>query len=154
VTPTSRSASRPAGHLLDRVAGRLPGPAGALLRTEQGRYLVVAGTTALGYLGLVAAGLAAGLPYLLAIAAAQLVTIAVAFPAYRSLVFASRGRWGADLWRFLSVWSSGMLAGFVATPLLVEVVGLAPLLAQVLAIVVVSVGSYLGHRYVSFRDGR
>lgn len=121
------------------------------MTTEQGRYLLIAGTTAVGYLGLVAAGLSAGLPYMLAISAAQVVTIACAFPAYRILIFRSTGRVLGDFVRFLSVWSGGMVAGFVGTPLLVEVLGMAPLPAQILAVVVVAVGSYLGHRFFSFR---
>lgn len=126
----------------------------ALLRLQQVRYLVVAGTTSLVYLTLVAGLLWAGLHYMLAIAAAQVLTISGAFPAYRTLVFASRGDWRGDLLRFLSVWSSGMVAGFVATPLLVELGGIGPFVAQVIAIVVVAVGSYLAHRFITFRDRR
>ena len=141
--------------LLDRLASLPLGPLSALLRrlvsTEHGRYLVVAGSVSVGYLGLVAAGLATGLPYLLAIALAQVVTISVAFPTYRSLVFRSHGPLLAEFGRFLSVWSGGMVAGFVATPLLVELTPIPPLEAQVIAVVVVAVGSFLGHRFVSFR---
>lgn len=137
--------------LWSRLAALLPSPLDRLVGLQQVRYLLVAGTTSLGYLGLVAAGLALGWHYMIAIAVAQAITIACAFPAYRTLVFASRGPWRTDFARFLSVWSSGMVAGFVATPLLVEVLGMPPLLAQVVAIVVVAVGSYLGHRYFSFR---
>jgi putative flippase GtrA len=106
-------------------AGR--GPT-ALVRRALGRhevrYLLVAGTTTLFYLALVGAGLLAGLPYMLAIACAHAVTICAAFPAYRHLVFRSRRAWPADLWRFLSVWSGG--------------------------IIVVAVSSYLAHRFWSF----
>ncbi|GAB3594563.1 hypothetical protein GCM10027446_18660 [Angustibacter peucedani] len=141
--------------LLDRLAAAPLGPLSKVLRpllqTEQGRYLVVAGSVSLGYLLLVAAWLAAGLPYMLAIACAQVITIACAFPLYRSLVFRSRGPLLPELAKFLSVWSSGMVAGFVATPLLVELTPIPPLTAQVIAVVVVAVGSYLGHRFVSFR---
>lgn len=115
------------------------------------RYLVVAGTTTLCYLGLVAAGLRFGWHYLVAILVAQAITIACAFPAYRTLVFQSRDRARRDFARFLSVWSTGAVAGVVATPALVELVHLSPMLAQVIAIVVVAVGSYLGHRLFSFR---
>nr|WP_281497343.1 GtrA family protein [Ornithinimicrobium sp. F0845] len=118
---------------------------------EQVRYLIVAGTTSVFYLSLVAGGLALGWHYMVAIAVAQMITIAGAFPAYRVLVFESGGAWRGDLVRFLSVWSSGMIAGLVATPLLVELLGMPPLIAQLVAIVVVAVGSYLGHRYFSFR---
>lgn len=125
----------------------------ALLQMQQVRYLVVAGATASGYLGLVATGLAMSLPYMLAIAAAQVATIACAFPAYRRWVFASSGRWQSDLRRFLSVWSTGMVAGLAGTPALVELAGMPPLGAQVLAIALVAVGSYLGHRFYSFGRG-
>lgn len=126
--------------------------AAALWGRHQIRYLVVAGFTSLGYIGLVALGLRVmGWHYMLAILAAQVVTIGCAFPAYRSLVFESRGRVWTDFVRFLSVWASGAIAGIVGTPFLVEVFGMDPLVAQVLAIVVIAVASYLGHRFFSFR---
>lgn len=115
------------------------------------RYLLVAGTTSLGYLCLVTVGLALHWHYMVAILVAQVITIACAFPAYRSLVFQSRGPVLGDFVRFLSVWSSGAVAGIVATPFFVEVFGMHPLVAQVLAIVVIAVCSYLGHRFFSFR---
>lgn len=147
VPPAPRSERSPSAEPGARLPGLLP----TLFATEQVRYLLVAGVTSTLYVGWVALGLWAGLHYMLAIGLAQVVTIAGAFPAYRRLVFRSRGPWPGDLARFLSVWSSGMVAGFVATPLLVELVGLHPLVAQVIAIVVVAVGSYLGHRYITFR---
>lgn len=116
------------------------------------RYLVVAGCTSLGYLALVTLGLAMGWYYMVAILVAQVITIAAAFPAYRGLVFESRGPVWGDFVRFLSVWSSGAIAGVVATPFLVEVFGMHPLVAQVIAIVVIAVASYLGHRFFSFRE--
>lgn len=119
---------------------------------HQLRYLVVAGCTSLGYVGLVALGLWIGWHYMVAILVAQAITIASAFPAYRNLVFRSKGTVWADFLRFLSVWASGAIAGLVATPFLVEVFGMPPLLAQVLAIVVIAVASYLGHRFFSFRN--
>jgi len=121
---------------------------------HQIRYLVVAGTTSLCYVGLVALGLWLGLYYMLAILAAQAITIACAFPAYRTLVFQSKGTVWSDFLRFLSVWVSGAVAGVVATPFLVEVFGWDPLVAQVVSIVVIAVTSYLGHRFFSFRHPR
>ena len=125
----------------------------ALWRHHQIRYLVVAGTTSLAYLGLVALGLKVfGWHYMVAILVAQVITIACAFPAYRNLVFESRGPVARDFIRFLSVWASGAIAGVVGTPFLVEVFGMDPLIAQVLAIIIVAVASYLGHRFFSFRQ--
>ena len=142
--------------VLDRLARLLPGSLGRFLRTEQGRYLAIGGTMAAGYLALVAAGLRTDLPYMVVITAAQVVLITVAFPAYRTLVFRSHGGLVGDLLRFLSVWSGGLAASFLGTPLLVEFLNMPPLPAQILAVIVVAVGSYLGHSFFSFRhrDGR
>ncbi|MEO6018620.1 MAG: GtrA family protein [Knoellia sp.] len=120
---------------------------------HQFRYLVVAGTTQVGYLALVVLGyVVMGWHYMIAILVAQVITIAAAFPAYRHVIFASQGRVRTDFVRFISVWASGAAAGVVLTPLLVEGFGMNPVVAQVLAIVVVAGGSYLGHRFFSFRS--
>lgn len=134
----------PSSHPLHRIL--------SLLRTQPVRYLVVAGCAALFYLAVLALGLWLGLYYLVAILIAQVITIACAFPAYRTVVFQSHGRVIPDFIRFLSVWVSGAIAGIVVTPLLVELLGWHPLVAQVVAIVVVSVASFVGHRFFSFRD--
>lgn len=136
----------------DPTEPRSPHPLIRLITSQPVRYLVVAGTAALFYLGVLALGLWLGLHYLIAILIAQVITIACAFPAYRTFVFQSRGRVLTDFVRFLSVWVSGAIAGIVVTPLLVELLGWHPLVAQVVAIVVVSVASFLGHRFFSFRD--
>lgn len=131
---------------------RSPHPIVRLITSQPVRYLLVAGIAALFYLAVLALGLALGLHYLVAILIAQVVTIGCAFPAYRTFVFQSRGRVLTDFVRFLSVWVSGAIAGILVTPLLVELLGWHPLVAQVVAIVVVSVASFLGHRFFSFRD--
>jgi putative flippase GtrA len=121
------------------------------LKREEVRYLLVAGLTALGYLGLLAGLLATDLPYMIAILIAQAITFSIAFPVYRRLIFRSTSRWQSDLPRFVGVWSGGFIAGIVATPALVELAGQPPLLAQVIAVAGVAVMSYLGHKFVSFR---
>lgn len=115
------------------------------------RYLVCAGSVALLYLALLAIGLTFDLHYFLAILIAQVITITVAFPIYRTFVFRSQGRISVDFLRFLSVWATGAIAGIIVTPLLVELVHLHPLVAQIIAIVIVSIGSFLAHRFFSFR---
>jgi putative flippase GtrA len=130
---------------------RLTDLARCALGQEEVRYLVVAGTTAAGYLAILATLLATGLPYMVAILTDQVITFSVAFPVYRSVIFRSTRRWQSDLARFAGVWSGGFVAGIVATPALVELAGLAPLLAQVIAVAVVAVLTFLGHKFVSFR---
>ena len=118
---------------------------------EKVRYLLVAGTTAACYLVIMAALLAADVPYMIAILIDQTIIFSVAFPVYRKLIFRSTGRWQTDLLRFAGVWSGGFVAGIVATPALVELGGQPPLLAQILAVAGVAVLTYLGHRFLSFR---
>jgi putative flippase GtrA len=115
------------------------------------RYYAAAGIMAVFYLSLYGAGLLLGIPYFIAILGAQAVTIGVAFPVYRRFVFRSSGRLLPDFVRFLSVWVGGAVAGFVATPLLVEVAHVDPFGAHLVAVVAVSILSFLGHRFFSFR---
>jgi putative flippase GtrA len=121
------------------------------LEREEIRYLFVAGSTAVCYLAILAALLASDLPYMIAILITQVIIFSVAFPVYRRLIFRSTGRWQSDLLRFTGVWSGGFIAGIVATPALVEFAGQPPLLAQVIAVAVVALMTYLGHKFVSFR---
>jgi|SRR5665647_266804 len=121
------------------------------LASEKVRYLVVAGTTTLVYLGLFAALLHTGLPYMVAILIAHAVMVSLAFPVYRRLIFRSTRPWQRDLPRFVSVWAGGFVAGVIGTPALVELAGIPPLPAQVIAVAVVAVASYLGHKFFSFR---
>lgn len=118
------------------------------------RYYAVAGVTALFYLGVLALALLGPWHYMIAILIAQVVTIAVAFPVHRRWVFRSTGPWAPDFARFLSVWASGAVAGIVLTPILVETTPLGPFVAQVIAIIVVSIASFVAHRFFSFRARR
>jgi putative flippase GtrA len=122
-----------------------------MFEREEIRYLVVAGSTTVCYLAILALLLLTDLHYMIAIAIAQVIVISAAFPTYRRLIFRSNGRWQSDLPRFVGVWSGGFIAGIVVTPALVELGGQSPLFAQVIAVAAVAILSYLGHKYVSFR---
>jgi putative flippase GtrA len=115
------------------------------------KYLVTAGASTITYLAVLRLFLGLELPYMVAIVAAQAVIIPTAFLAYRSLVFGPGSTIRADFARFLSVWIGGAVVGLVTTPLLVELAGLDPWLAQFLTIAVVSVASFVGHQRFSFR---
>jgi putative flippase GtrA len=121
------------------------------LQREELRYLLVAGSTAVCYLGILASLLATDLPYMIAILITQAIIFSLAFPIYRRFIFRSTGRWQSDLARFAGIWSGGFIAGILATPAIVEFAGQPPLIAQVIAVAVVAVFSYLGHKFVSFR---
>lgn len=123
----------------------------ALWAQHEVRYLVVAGCVSVLSWALVALGVRLGWHYMVATVFAQVAPVPVAFPLYRGLVFRSRGRVWADFVRFASVWGSGMIAPILGAPLLVEGLGIDPVLTQVLITVVVAIGSYLGHRFFTFR---
>ena len=136
------------------MTSSIGGPVGLLnsaLRREEIRYLLVTGSTAACYLGILAVLLATPVPYMIAIVIAQAIIIPLAFTAYRRLIFRSTGRWQSDLRRFGGVWSVGFIAGIIVTPALVELAGQPPLLAQIIAVAAVAVLSYLGHKFVTFR---
>lgn len=121
------------------------------MAAEAMRYYLVAGLVAVGYLAVYALCLQLGIHYYLGIAIAQVITIAWAFPLYRRVVFRWEGLWWRAFPRFLSVWAGGMIAGFVGTPLLVELLGVPPFWAQAIMMVVVSLASFLLHRIFTFR---
>ena len=70
---------------------------------------------------------------------------------YRRFVFPVKGNVFRDLIKFVSVYIVSIAANVLALPLLVEVAGLNPLLAQAIILVVTTVLSYVGHKYFSFR---
>ncbi len=124
----------------------------AVLERAEVRYLLVAGAAQGFYLLAMAIGVARGLHYGWAMAAAHVMTIALAFPAYRRWAFGSSNPWPSDLWRFVVVWFSGAALGLVGTPLLVELGGWHPVLAQGTVMLVAAVGSFLSHRHVTFGE--
>ncbi len=133
-------------------AGPVPASLARLLADPRVKYLIAGGTVAASYL-IIFVALSWGVPklhYYLAFAIAQVIAISIAFPLYRRYVFASTGSIRGDLPRFISVWAASLCISAAGLPLLVELVGVHPVPAQVLLVVLVAGGSYLGHRFVSF----
>ncbi|MWJ34945.1 GtrA family protein [Clavibacter michiganensis] len=133
----------------------------ALLRDERVAFLLVGGfNTAFAFLlfaGLAAtAGRsldAAGLPLLgslVPLAGSYAVAVLVAFALYRRLVFRVRGHVLRDLARFVSVYAVSITLNAVSLPVLVAL-GVPRLIAQALIVVVITLISYVGHRWFSFR---
>ena len=124
-----------------------------LLADPRVRYLLCGSGVAALYLSTFAVleVAAPSLGYVVWFVVAQVVAICVAFPLYRTWVFASRGSLGSDAVRFGGVWGTSLVVSAISLPLLVEVAGLDPAVAQLVAVVGCSVGSYLGHRFFSFR---
>ncbi len=143
-------------------------PAGrfARLRSRYGqvfRYLVVGGlNTLFGY------STFAGLNYLLtgrvpyaymvASVLSSVVSISFAFVGYKFFVFRTKGNFLREYLRTYVVYGSSTLVGLALLPGLVFALGflihrplLVPYVAQAIAMVVVVIGSFLGHKKFSFR---
>lgn len=133
------------------------GPDGPLLRLVKDRrvaFLIVGGfNTVVGYLWFVLFQALVGhtLGYMWALVFSHITSVLCAFVMHRQFVFRVRGHWWRDLARFEVVQLTALGFNFVALPLLVEVAGLAPVIAQAIIVVVTVTFSYFAHRHFSFR---
>jgi putative flippase GtrA len=123
---------------------------------ERARFLAVgAFNTVLGYgLFVVFEGLLDGdYSYLLSLYLSYAIAIVVAFWLHRRVTFRVTGREGVvrSFVRFVGVYIVTLAINTVALPVLVEWVGLNPLLAQAIVVVATTIISYLGHKFFSFR---
>lgn len=114
------------------------------------RFGLVGGAAQVVYLGALIPALATGMHYLLAVVTAQVVTIAFAFPMHKYLVFRSDGPIRRQFLMFLGVWWTGAVASFLGVLVLVEVVGLAPLPAQLVVMVLIAAWSFVANHRISF----
>lgn len=89
--------------------------------------------------------------YMFALVVAQIAAVLCAFVLYRRFVFRVRGHVWRDLLRFSSVYLVAFLINMASLPILVEVVGVHPLVAQVVIVAVTTLVSYVGHNRFSFR---
>ncbi|NUS93819.1 MAG: GtrA family protein [Nocardia sp.] len=131
-----------------------PGPLLRLVRRQELAFAVVGVVnTAMG-IGLTVGWLwllGAAVPPSVAVAAAYATGVGIAFVLHRRLVFRVRGRILRDLAGFLAVNSGGLVANALLLELAVTVFGFPRAPAAVVVMGAVAVGSYFGHRYISFR---
>ena len=142
-------ASSPSGRL--RVA----------LADHRTRFLLV-GTinTAIGFALFVAADLTVGRTIdesagrtagsLVTLAISHVGAVLIAFALYRRFVFPVKGHLWRDLARFESVYIGALAFNAIALPLLVAF-DIPRIIAQAGILAVSAIGSYVGHRYFSFR---
>lgn len=132
-------------------------PDGPLLRIIKDRrvaFIAVGGfNTVLGYLWFVFFQISVGHAwgYMWALILSHVASVLCAFVMHRKFVFRVVGHWWRDLARFEVVQLAALGFNIVALPALVEIVGLAPLVAQAVIAVVTVTFSYFAHRHFSFR---
>lgn len=131
-----------------------------LFRDERVRFLFVGGiNTVFGYAVFAGLYLVAGqrIGYLGSLYISYVVGVSLAFVLHRRVTFRAHKMGGnpvVDFLRFASVYVVALAVNTVGLPLLVEVGHLPALGAQAIMVVVVTIISYVGHKYFSFRRSR
>ncbi|MDP2795495.1 MAG: GtrA family protein [Sulfurisoma sp.] len=122
--------------------------------SEKARFLLIgAYNTAFGYgvFALLYVWIHQSMHYLVIAAISHLLSVTHSFLAHRYIVFRDRGRIIPAFLRFNAATAATLAFGLLAMTLLVEVVGIAPLISQAIVIALSTVGSYLLHRRFTFR---
>lgn len=127
-----------------------------LIRDQRVRFLAVGATnTIVGYLifAVLTQWVFASvfLGYLISLAFSYIGSISLAFVLYRRFVFVVKGRLVGDFVRFVSVYLVAIGINALALPVLVEFVGIPPLLSQAIILFATTLLSFFGHKYFSFR---
>lgn len=134
-----------------------PGPAGPLLRLVRDRrvaFLIVGSiNTVVGFAWFVLFDVTVGRlwGYMVTLMFAHVAAVLCAFVLYRRFVFRVTGNVLVDLARFESVYLVALGINAALLPLLVELGGLEPIVAQALIVFVTTMVSYVGHSRFSFR---
>lgn len=89
--------------------------------------------------------------YMIALGVAQAVSLCFAFTTYKLGVFRTRGNIAREFGTFSGFYLINYAANWLALPLLVEIGGLSPIVAQFGFTLVLIVGSYFWHSRLTFR---
>ncbi len=92
-----------------------------------------------------------GAGHYVALVLTYVAAILFAFVLYRTVVFRVHGHWWRDLVRFSSVYVFSFFLNLALFAVLFSVLGIAPIVAQLVNIVVIAVVSYVLHGRFSFR---
>jgi putative flippase GtrA len=90
--------------------------------------------------------------YLIALALAQAISLCFAFATYKLGVFRTRGNVAREFGAFSSFYLFNYAANWAALPLLVELGGVPPIVAQLGFTALLIVGSWFWHSRVTFRS--
>ncbi len=137
--------------------GGMSGPDGPLLRLVKDRrvaFLIVGViNTVVGFAWFALFELSIGRVwgYMATLLFAHVASVLCAFVLYRRFVFRVRGHVWIDLARFESIYLVSLGINALLLPLLVELAGLQPIVAQALIVFVTTIVSYVGHSRFSFR---
>lgn len=99
--------------------------------------------------------------YMYAAVLSNVIAISVAFLGYKWFVFRTRGNYLVEYIRCIGVYGSSALIGLIGLPILVSILRrvlhrpeLAPYVAGAVLTVVTMVFGFVGHKNISFRQGK
>lgn len=121
---------------------------------EKFRFLVTgAFNTVIGFLVFSAIQFTLGkyITYFGSLYVSHFLTSTVAFFIYRKYVFVVKGQLFKDYWRFQTVYIVPLLANTFLLPAIVMSTHVNVYIAQGIATIVLTIVSYLGHKYFSFQ---
>ena len=90
--------------------------------------------------------------YLIALGVAQAISLCFAFATYKIGVFRTRGNVAREFGTFSSFYLFNYAANWAALPLLVELGGVPPILAQLGFTALLILGSWFWHSRITFRS--
>lgn len=89
--------------------------------------------------------------YLGSLLIAHFLVSILAFFLYRQFVFNKSGTALIDFLKFQAVYSVSLGINLVVLPLVIHQTGFNPYIAQIISVLLVTIISYLGHKFFSFR---
>jgi putative flippase GtrA len=127
-----------------------------LLNDQRVRFLIVGGfNTVFGFALFVVFELLVGqyIGYFVSLYTSYVLAVIVAFLLHRHYTYRVTGTGNIliDFLRFASVSLVSLAVNTIALPVLVEIVGITPIIAQAFIVVVTTIVSYFGHKLFSFR---
>jgi putative flippase GtrA len=90
--------------------------------------------------------------YLILLCASYLLSILFSFSTNKFFVFKSSGDYFGEYTRFFSLHIIFFIMNFLALPFLIELVGLKPLIAQLMLSFIAAISSYFWHKNITFRS--
>lgn len=92
--------------------------------------------------------------YLVLAIPTNILAISNAFLCYKLFVFRTKGNWLREYFRCFLVYGGGTLLGMGLLWFFVHVFAINPVIANIAGTVLVVIGSFLGHKYFSFRKDK
>jgi putative flippase GtrA len=90
--------------------------------------------------------------YLFLLIISNILSITNAYIGYKTFVFKTKGNYLNEYLRFYLVYGAMLILNLIFLPVLVEIFRVNPVIAQGMFVFVSFIGSYIGHKYFSFRS--